>query len=154
MAASLRCSHPSIHPCMALHKFLPATENVLECKSMRTKRFKIYVGECTRLTSIHPSIRGSPKIPSRRKTFPWASASTIMISNLFCGECTPAHIHPSIQFCSQIPSRRKSLSEVNVRHSHPSKALHEFFPTEFLYEGKCACRHETSKHYVGECHIC
>ena len=100
--------HPSIHPFKGLNKFFPATEKPFRGgKSMQTKNWILYGGECTPPTSIHPSIHPRLSINSsrRQKTCRRASASTVMISNLYCDECTPP------------------LTSI-----HPSKALNKFFP--------------------------
>ena len=113
MHASSRI-HPSIHPSKDVNKFFPATEKPFGGgKSMQTKRFKIYGGECTRLASIHPSIHPKLFINStpRQKMFQSARAGKPKNWILYGGECAPLtsihpsvhpSIHPSIQGSQQI----------------------------------------------------
>ena len=158
MHASSRV-HLSIHPSKDVNKFFPATEKPFGGgKSMQTKRFKIYGGECTRLASIHPSIHPKLFINStpRQKMFQSARAGKPKNWILYGGECAPLtsihqSIHPSIhpRLSTNSSRRRKTLSEgksmrtkrfkiyggectpplTSIHPSiHPSKAQNEFFP--------------------------
>ena len=83
--------------------------------------------------SIHPSIHPRLRMNSsrRQKTCRRASASTIIISNLYCGECTPplTSIHPSIhpRLSTNSSWRQKIFSE---RKNMRTKRLK-------IYGGEC-----------------